>query len=310
MSLFYQDDVFLEHDPGEHPEHPEHPERPERLEVIRGALEASSLRGSLEILPAVEVPRGAVVRVHDGRYVDLVREASERGGGMLDLDTYISRGSYRAALFAAGSVLDACTRVASGEAETAFCAVRPPGHHARRMRGMGFCLFNNVAVAARHLIEEKRAGRVAIVDFDVHHGNGTQEEFYAEDRVYYLSLHQYPHYPGTGAAEERGTGRGKGYTLNFPLPDGTVPREYLARLKEGCEELARFRPEMVIMSAGFDSYRGDPLAGLRLEKETYYEITRTVRRVVSSKAVSALEGGYDLASLGDCVVEHVRALVE
>ncbi len=303
MTLLYYDDVFLEHDPGAHPE------RPERLEAILEGLKTSGLRDSLQLRPAAEVPREALIRVHDERYVDLIRDACERGGGMLDLDTYLSRGSYRAALFAAGSVLDACVRVAGGEAEAAFCAVRPPGHHARRMRGMGFCLFNNVAIAARHLVEEKGVGRVAIVDFDVHHGNGTQEEFYGEDRVYYLSLHQFPHYPGTGPAEERGAGKGEGYTLNFPLPHGTGPEEYLARLREGCEELARFKPEMVIMSAGFDSYRGDPLAGLRLEKETYYEITRMVRETVSPKVVSSLEGGYDLSSLGDCAVEHVRALM-
>ena len=304
MTLLYYDEVFLEHDPGQHPE------RPERLEAILEALKGRGLMDSLDARPAVEATREAVLRVHDGRYVELVKEASERGGGMLDLDTFISRGSYRAALFAAGSVTDACRRVLSGEAEAAFCAVRPPGHHARRMRGMGFCLFNNVAVAARHLIEEKGVGRVAIVDFDVHHGNGTQEEFYAERRVYYLSLHQYPHYPGTGSADERGTGEGEGCTRNFPLPHGTAPEEYLARLEEGCEELARFGPEMVIMSAGFDSYKGDPLAGFRLEKETYSEITRMVRERISPRVVSALEGGYDLASLGDCAVEHVRALME
>lgn len=264
----------------------------------------------MDARPAVEVERESLLRVHDGRYVEFVKEASERGGGMLDLDTFISRGSYRAALFAAGSVADACDRVLSGEAEAAFCAVRPPGHHAHRMRGMGFCLFNNVAVAARHLVDEKGVQRVGIVDFDVHHGNGTQEEFLAEGRVFYLSLHQSPHYPGTGAAEERGTGEGEGRTLNFPLPHGTAPAEYLARLKEGCEVLARFEPEMVVMSAGFDSYKADPLAGFALEKETYYEMTRMVREMVSQKVVSSLEGGYDLASLGDCVAEHVRALAE
>ena len=227
----------------------------------------------------------------------------------------MSSGSYEAALRAAGGVLEACERVLAGEWSNAFCAVRPPGHHAERDEAMGFCLFNNVALAAAALRARHGLARVAILDWDVHHGNGTQHLFERDGSVFYASLHQWPFYPGTGAADERGLGPGEGTTLNCPLAAGAGDAEWIGALEERVlPELAAFAPEFVLISAGFDAHRLDPLAGMRLSERAYAEMSARMLELAARSAqgrlVSVLEGGYHLSALASCVETHLAALTE
>jgi len=308
VSELFFDPVFLAHDAGEG-----HPECPARLEAILKGLEplGSGLPGRTR--PCRPVELSVLYRVHEPRYVAHVEALSGSGGGMLDPDTAVSAGSFAAALAAAGAAVSAVEGVARGEFASAFCAVRPPGHHAMPSRGMGFCLFNNIAVAAAHAREALGIGRVLIVDWDAHHGNGTQAVFDEDPDVFYLSLHRYPHYPGTGSAAERGKGRAEGTKLNVPLAAGTGHDEFMRLLKGALAEVREsFRPELVLVSCGFDGAEGDPLGGLALRPETYAEATLAVRELARScgheRIVSILEGGYDLDSLGDCARAHFGAL--
>jgi acetoin utilization deacetylase AcuC-like enzyme len=232
----------------------------------------------------------------------------------LDADTVVCGRSWDAALGACGAALDAMRWVGKGEGPSAFCPVRPPGHHATPDRAMGFCLFNNVAVAARAAIAEGTAGRVLIVDWDVHHGNGTQDIFYADPDVFYLSLHQHPLYPGTGAAHERGTGAGEGTTLNVPMGPGQAPDRYVDALLGAIDQAAEFDPDMVFISAGFDAARDDPIGGFTLEPDHFalltHEVVERTRRSAGGRVVSLLEGGYNPAELGRCVTAHLTALTE
>jgi len=230
----------------------------------------------------------------------------------LDMDTRVSPESWEAALGSAGGAIAAAAAVADGMLSSAFVATRPPGHHATPDRAMGFCLFNNVAVAARHLQATGRAGRVLIVDWDVHHGNGTQDVFYEDPTVYYLSLHQAPHYPGTGDALETGDGPGRGTTLNVPLAAGTPRETYRARFREAlARAVEAARPDFVLVSAGYDAMKDDPLGGLLLEPEDFHGMTREVldaASVCGGRVVAVLEGGYDPIRLGQAVVQTIRAL--
>ncbi len=279
-----------------------HPETPSRLRAIMSHLEGS---GVLAQMVAVE-PRDATVadlrRVHATEVIDRVRRVAKGGDGWLDPDTYVSGRSYDAAVRSAGGVLAAVDAVLDGAVGSAFCLVRPPGHHAGPGRSMGFCLFNNVAVAAAHAIEGRGLERVAIVDFDVHHGNGTQEAFYADPRVLYVSTHQYPHYPGTGDGSEVGEGAGLGATVNVPLPGGCGDEEYLRVYREVCAPvMRRFGPQLLLVSAGFDAHFSDPLAGMLLSVRGYYGIASTLRELADEacegRVVYALEGGYDHTAL-------------
>jgi acetoin utilization deacetylase AcuC-like enzyme len=224
-------------------------------------------------------------------------------------DTYASPASYDVASLAAGSVTGAIDAVLGGEVRAAFCAIRPPGHHAERDQAMGFCLFNNAAVGARYAQRRRGVGRVAILDWDVHHGNGTQHLFEDDPSVLYISLHQYPFYPGTGAAAERGRGEGEGLTVNIPLPAGTGEDEYRSAFVERVvPALREYAPGLLIISAGFDAHRDDPLADMRLTDTSYRELTLLVAGI--APLVSVLEGGYNLAALSVSVGEHLRALME
>ena len=289
-----------------------HPENQSRLEAVLTHLREVGLWERCRVLP----PRPATVEelalVHDPAYIDLVRETAEAGGGWLDYDTVISPGTYEAARQAAGAGLVAGEQVLAGEVRRAFCLVRPPGHHARTSRGMGFCIFNNVAVTARWLLE-RGLERLLIVDWDVHHGNGTEEAFYDEPRVFYLSLHLSPFYPGTGGSEERGRGPGRGTTLNIPLPRTTSAEEYLrlfsGALREAC---SLSRPQCILVSAGFDAYRNDALVGLSLEPADFARLTDLVvaqaEATAGGRVLSLLEGGYGGRGLARCVAEHLRRL--
>lgn len=293
-----------------------HPERAARTAAIEERLRASGLVAHVDALTAREAEPGELARVHDPAHVERVQAAIARGRRVLDEgDTRVSADSWRAALASAGGALDAVERVWSGRWSNAFVATRPPGHHAERDAAMGFCVFNNVAVAAAHLVETLRVERVAIVDWDVHHGNGTQHAFEHDPRVFYASLHQWPLYPGTGLASERGVGAGLGTTLNLPQPPGAGDAEWIAAF-EGhlLPALRAFAPRFVLVSAGFDAHVDDPLAATRLTTPTYARFTRDLlalaREHAGGRLVSLLEGGYDLDALADCAEAHVATLVD
>lgn len=303
--LILSDDAFLAHDTGQG-----HPERADRLRAVTAALEAPAFSGLRQETPR-EATAEQIGRVHDPAYVSRVLASiPESGLSALDPDTVLSPGSGVAALRAAGALIDAVDAVVGGDAPRVFCAVRPPGHHAEPERGMGFCLFNNVAIGAAHALAEHGLERVAIIDFDVHHGNGTQAAFEAQPAVLFGSSHQSPLYPGTGMASETGVGN----IVNMPLDpgsDGEIFREvwqsrFLPRLEA-------FHPQMIFISAGFDGHRDDPLANLNLVESDFTWITSELVRVAEDacegKIVSTLEGGYDLDALSRSVAAHVEALM-
>jgi acetoin utilization deacetylase AcuC-like enzyme len=305
------DPCFEEHDTG-----PGHPERPERLRVIRRTLAESGLAGRCERVEPEPADDRQLARVHEPAHIQRVDEVCAAGERLIDsMDTAICPDSARIARLAAGSVSALCGRVWRGELTSAFAALRPPGHHAERDLAMGFCLFNNVAVAARQLQAEYGAGRVLIIDWDVHHGNGTQHIFEEDGSVFYASIHQWPLYPGTGGRDETGRGEGVGTTLNCPLPPGSGDGPFLQALRDEIVPAAgRFDPEFVLLSAGFDAHTADPLANLEVSTEAFVEATRIVVELAAScaggKLVSVLEGGYDLEALPACVAEHLRVLLE
>jgi acetoin utilization deacetylase AcuC-like enzyme len=309
----FDDPLFREHDAGRG-----HPERPGRLDAIRRGIRSAGLEARLTLLQPRDAAPEEILRVHSSSHLSRVA-ATQGRVRRFDPDTQAGPRSYAAALRAAGAAVDAVDRVLDGGLDRAFCCVRPPGHHAEASRAMGFCLFNNVAIAAAHALS-RGLGRVAIVDWDVHHGNGTQAIFYREPRVLYVSSHEYPFYPGTGALDETGDGAGSGFTVNLPLPAGLGDREYSQLYREIVEPIGRsFDPELVLVSAGFDPYRDDPLAGMRLSEHGFANLVQTCLDVAQGSArgrvVAVLEGGYDeegLASSAAAVVarllgEHARA---
>ena len=304
---------FLEHDTGW-----THPERPGRLEAIRHGLEAAGLLERLVPVEFAEAPVEAIARVHEPAYIEIVRMACEKGFDWVgSMDTNISEKSYEVARLAVGGVLKACDEIADGRLDRAFCAVRPPGHHAETNRAMGFCLFNNVAIAAEHLIRARGLRRVAIVDFDVHHGNGTQHFFEERADVLFVSLHESPQflYPGTGWPGETGRGEGAGCTINIPMPPGASDDEYRAAFEETVvPALDGFRPEFILVSAGFDAAGGESIAHLNLTEDAYAEMTKDIveaaKRHCGGRVLSTLEGGYGFDNLRVCAAAHVRALLE
>jgi acetoin utilization deacetylase AcuC-like enzyme len=301
--LVLADRRFLDHDTG-----PGHPERPARLRAVDEALRTSPVADDLVWVVPRAATRAEIEQVHAGAVLDRVDELTAAGGGRLDPDTVASAGSAEAARLAAGAGLEAVERLERGEADAAFCAVRPPGHHATPTRSMGFCLYNNVAVTAAALAD--RGERVLVVDYDAHHGNGTQDIFYDDPRVMYVSLHQYPFYPGTGAIDEVGAGEGLGTTVNLPMPAGASGDAYRAAIDEVVGPLAeRFGPTWLLLSAGFDAHRRDPLTDLGLTSGDYGDLTsRLLALVPAGRRIVFLEGGYDLDGLSRSVGAAVAAL--
>jgi acetoin utilization deacetylase AcuC-like enzyme len=304
-TLLYTHPACLEHDPGIH-----HPESAARLRAVLDALGEPEFDG-LERCEAMEASLDDLVRVHSRRHVELILAAVPKFGHVgIDADTILSPASGKAALCAAGAVTAAIDAIVAGRADNAFCAVRPPGHHAEPGRAMGFCLFNNAAIGAVRACEVHGLDRVAVVDFDVHHGNGTQAAFEADGRFFYGSTHQYPLYPGTGAASETGVGNIVNVTLR-PM-SGSDPFRF-GVTEHLLPSLDAFRPQLIVVSAGFDGHRNDPLAQLMLEEVDFTWITEKLveiaQRHARGRLVSTLEGGYDLASLGASAAAHVRVLM-
>ena len=306
---------YLEHDMGAY-----HPESPGRLRAIVGRLEAGGLLSQLVQIaphpPDADWIASWIVKVHSPSYLkELQRHTPQQGRVALDPDTSMSPGSLNAAYLAVGGALAAADAIVEGKVRNAFCAVRPPGHHAESTHAMGFCLFNNVAIAARYLQQRHGLERIAIVDWDVHHGNGTQHAFYEDASVFFFSTHQYPYYPGTGKADETGAGRGVGYTKNVPLPAGMGDAEY-RRIFDTIlrPALKAYRPDAIIISAGFDAHRDDPLAGMNLSTEGYVALSRVVREIAGEfsqgRILSCLEGGYNVDALAASVEGHLRVLME
>ncbi|MGH8212807.1 MAG: histone deacetylase family protein [Rhodanobacteraceae bacterium] len=299
----YTHPACLQHDPGSG-----HPESPARLRAVLEALDDPRFM-NIERVEAPRITREQLLRVHDAEYVDGIF-ANEGHSLRLDPDTVMSPGSLEAAMRAAGAVCAAVDDVMDGKTQRAFCAVRPPGHHATRDTAMGFCIFDSIAVGAAYAMERHGLERVAIIDFDVHHGNGTQDIFWNESRVLYLSSHQMPLYPGTGSPNERGAGN----ILNAPLPPGAGSREFRAAWDEILlPALDAHRPQLLLVSAGFDAHRNDSLAQLQLDTDDYAWITQRLCALPGTHArgrvVSALEGGYDLAALRECTAAHVAAMI-
>ena len=302
--------IYQKHNTGEG-----HPETPKRYEVVMNALKSDQefWESLIEITPS-QASKGLIQAAHTKEHFKRVETAFENGLDRLDADTVISMQSFDASLYAAGGACRAVDAVLSGEAKNAFVAVRPPGHHATAETPMGFCLFNNVAVAARYAQNKyKEVERVAIVDWDVHHGNGTQGIFYDDPSVYFFSMHQYPWYPGTGARGETGFSRGLGYTKNVPVKAETKPSEQKNMFNAAIEDIAKnFKPDLVMISAGFDAHLTDPLGQLRLQDADFVQMTRTLKQwadeVCEGRIVSVLEGGYNLETLGKTVVNHVAEL--
>jgi acetoin utilization deacetylase AcuC-like enzyme len=305
------DPVFLDHHTGHG-----HPECPNRVAVAYQAIEKAGLVEKSVFLKPQTCKAEALERVHSKSYLSQAEKDIKQGATQLSTgDTSISKDSWKVAHQATGGIVGALDQIMSGSIDRAFCLTRPPGHHATPTRGMGFCIFNHAAVVARHAQSVHGVGKVLIVDWDVHHGNGTQDVFYNDESVYFFSTHQSPWYPGTGNAEETGTGKGLGYNRNHPLPAGAGNNEIVqnAFADDLTHRMDLYRPELVIISAGFDSKHGDPLGQFQLTDNDFSELTRVIRSIAKeyaeSRVLSILEGGYDLDGLSQACVAHLGALI-
>jgi len=305
---YASDPFFLKH------ETEPHPENPGRLTAIQNRLESSEFYNNLIPIQPRKATAKEISRVHDSGYVASVEKSCADGVRNLDADTVISSDSYDAALLSAGAGMNAIDQLIDGNIHNAFCAVRPPGHHAEQDHAMGFCLFNNVAIAARYAQKTKGLNKIFIFDWDVHHGNGSQHSFYSDPSIYYSSMHQYPFYPGTGAGEETGTGDGLGTTLNLPMDAYSDDDDYLSAIENKLiPEIQHYKPDLIIISAGFDAHQNDPLAQIQLTTKCFGKMTELLmgiaRDVCDGRLLSMLEGGYDYDALSDSVQLHMQTLL-
>lgn len=293
-----------------------HPEGPERLQSIMNHLAETKLLARLNQVQPYSADVEWIATIHTRDYIRSVEEiCANHGFSHLDADTYVCPESYRIALLAAGGALAAADAMMNGTIDNAFCAVRPPGHHAEKNSAKGFCLFNNIAILARYLQEKYHLERIFILDWDVHHGNGTQNSFYDDATVFYFSIHQYPHYPGTGLPTERGIGNGAGYTLNIPLAGGHGNEDYIKIFQNQLVPVVKnFKPNCILISAGFDAHWNDPLAGMQLTEAGYGRLTEIVCELAAEfcggRTISLLEGGYNLELLAKSVATHVEVLLK
>ncbi len=297
---YVYDPVYLKHDTGEHVENAQ------RLEAIISHLEQTGLKSQLTLVKPRPASVEELALVHQEQYISHIQEVAQKGGGWLDADTVMSSDSYEAARYAAGGVIRAVEAVMAGEIASAFALVRPPGHHATSRRAMGFCLFNNIAIATRHALAQYKLERILIIDFDVHHGNATHEAFYDNPQVMYISTHQYPFYPGTGDFKETGGGAAKGTTINIPLPAGCGDGEYLPVFEQVIVPAAkRFQPQLILVSAGYDNHWADPLALMQVSVTGFAQMARVIKgladELCGGRLVFTLEGGYNLNALAASV---------
>jgi len=307
VGLIY-DPIYLEHETGAHVENSH------RLVATIDLLKESSLLEKMVRIEPRRATQKELLLVHADRHIERVRACAEGGGCWLDGDTYASPASYKVALFAVGGVLAGVDAVMAGEVTSAFALVRPPGHHATSLRAMGFCLFNNIAIAAKYAIERHKLERILVVDFDVHHGNGTEEIFYHDPRVHYFSSHQYPFYPGTGVKSETGIGDAKGTNLNVPMYRGANDDTYQEVYESQLIPAARdFKPELILVSAGYDGHWADPLAGMQLSVKGYCRITQIIKdladELCNGRMLFSLEGGYDLTALSHSIRGTLEVLM-
>jgi acetoin utilization deacetylase AcuC-like enzyme len=296
-----QDERYMNHQMGAY-----HPESPRRLEVIYAMLEDADMQGNYKDVPVRRAEREELLWIHSPDYVERLASTEGQEYTYLDPDTQTSPGSYEAALLAVGGLCEAISMVHSGELDNAFALVRPPGHHAERAQAMGFCLFNNVAVGARYAQEHLKLNRILVVDWDLHHGNGTQHSFEEDASILYFSTHQYPYYPGTGSLTEVGKGKGEGFTVNVPLSMGYGDGEYVGIFEKILRPVTlEFNPEMILVSAGFDIYMEDPLGGMNVTPDGFAGLTRSIMQMANEccggRVVITLEGGYNLQGLRDSV---------
>ena len=287
-----------------------HPERPERLQNLITYLRKTELLSDLVEIAATPGETDWVKQIHPNSYIDFVQNSCKEELTYLGADTVVCSDSFHVAILAVGGAVNVCNVVINGEIDNAFCAIRPPGHHAERSKAMGFCLFNNVAITARYLQTQHQLEKVCIIDWDVHHGNGTQNAFYEDPSIFYISIHQHPLYPGTGMAQEKGRGAGEGTTLNFPSPPGFGNNEYLDIFeKKIVPEVRNFKPDFILISAGFDAHRDDPLANMMVTEEGFGRMTEIVKALAKEccqgRLVSLLEGGYNLNALARSIESHL-----
>jgi acetoin utilization deacetylase AcuC-like enzyme len=302
------DPVYLEHDTGNHNENKD------RLTAITADLEEHDLNDKLVHLPPRAATVDEIAMVHAREYITLVQNKAENGGGWLDSDTVVSQGSYNAALYAAGGVITATEAVLNEQVRTAFALVRPPGHHATCWQAMGFCLFNNIAIAAKYALAHFKINKILIVDFDVHHGNGTQDTFYADPNVLFFSTHQYPFFPGTGSINETGEREGKGFTINVPLVSGCGDYEYQAVFEDILAPVAwRYKPELIMVSAGYDAHWADRISSMELSVPGYVRLAEILTiladKLCDGKLIFALEGGYNNQALASSVASTLNKLL-
>jgi acetoin utilization deacetylase AcuC-like enzyme len=305
---FFYHDEFLQHDTG-----PFHPENAGRLKAILDGLHQKGLWEKLMHMTPTAATEEQILLCHPKSHLDFIRECASRGSVQLDPDTQVSAHSFDAAMLAVGAAVQAVDGILENRFTNAFAAVRPPGHHATSNQAMGFCLFNNVAIAARHAVKNKGLGRVLIMDWDVHHGNGTQDIFYDDPSVIYISLHKKYHYPGTGSEQETGSGKATGTKINIALPGVPGPKAYEEHFNRALARAKEFKPELILISCGFDAHENDPLGNLGLTSETYGRLTDTMiefaQQFGHKRVFSILEGGYDYPALAAAGSTHVQRLL-